>query len=1653
MVALVAGTGLGLFNASPNTLDGMAAPGQGLFGQSGGRFHVNVATGNLVLQAPDEYLSGRGLGLVHLRTYNSQGASGDGDGDGWRWHGERSVVAQGTVNTAGSTVTRTDGDGHTTVYSWNGSRYVSTEGGGAHDSVAFDAGPNLWQWVDGSSRLVEKYSSTTGKLVSQHDLSGNSISFQYDGSGRLSGVTDSATGQRLVLVYAAVPGNASLVRLKRVETVALTVDGAGRPTNVLGAPVKRVEYAYDASGRLTSVRTDLTPGNTADNAFYVTDYTYVGGGTRIAGVAQSDGTSVSFTYDGSGRVRTVTDDDGTLTLSYLAQANPETGATTVTTDVSLNAGDGSPKVWTYVSDGEQRLVEVRTPALAPGGARLSTRLQYDAAGNVLRVLDARGLAVDYEYDAIGNRRLERDSQGNTVVRTFDGRNQVATETFHQTADPDGAGQQPAGNPVTTRYVYDGQSRLRFVVGAEGGVEEYRFGTAGASLGRQTQAITYTGGRYDVSGLTPQAVPTEDQMTAWAAGQAKDRVELTEFGYDLRGDVSRRIDFGTVDASGAGILDAAAVVTEYVYDARGDLLQAIVVQGNARDRRVTPASVARDGFGREVQLVDAAGTQTTVYDGAQRSIRVTTQAGLVVSSGFDNRGRLVSVGSAGSGSDRATKYVYDAAGRLRLVIDPQGGRRFVFYDGAGRVRFQVDSVGVVTGFEYDANGQVTVETHFHAPTSTGGWFDQAANTVTKHTLTIGTDVVADAARDRVVKYAYDSANRLSTVTDPVDVGLLNGYDGRSLTTFQQVGNRITQFFYDRDGRLVGTVDPSGFLTESTYDAGGRVVETVRYHTRSPAVTNRAAPEWVGVVNQTATGGRAFEYRMPAFDADGDELVYRVVGSMPSWLTLDTSTGIAILTGTPPAALATYTVTVQADDQRGRTANVTVGIAVVNTPPAWATLPASMVAVNASYSLVLPPATDIESAANLLTYSILSTLPAGLSFTASQRRLAGTPSAPGVYTVTARVTDPQGTFTDRSFTLTVTNNGPQWAPVPMQRAIVGQPFSMTVPPAVDPEGEPLTYDVDFAPGWLAFNADTRVLSGTPTSEGFETVGLLAYDPHGQSATLTFGLKIITNAPPTWAQLPPLITTAGSPVSYTPPAAVDPEGETLTYSAVSGLPVGLSVNSANGSIVGTTLIVDVFPVVLRATDPRGGSVDRTVWLTVDNAIPVYTGALLDREFESRPLSRPFSFVIPPGAFVDPNGDPLVYVAQFAPSKPSWINFDPSTLTFSGIVPGGLTTGTHVDITVTVIDTHSGGASGTFRVRVLKNLGNQLVDPGPDPDTDPAGGMDAVASSLVEDVLAPWRPANTAGLRGFLFYDGVRRVVGAVDERGFLSETIYDAEANKQHTVRYLTPVSVATTDTLATLKAKAGSAKLTETVEFDDLGRVSRVVAADGTVTRSEYDSAGRLVREVHADGSAQQRSARVRYNAHGEVTGTLGGVGEATLPANPPGAAVDAAIAEYGMRYEFDGLGRRAKAIDANGNTTLYFYDPESRLTHVVNAKGEVVEMAYTPQGEVASMRRYATRITSANLGGLSGGPASQLQGKLPAVDETKDQLIRYEYDRRGLLVKRTDGEGFVTTHTYTPHGQVATQTRAIVPVGTKRAAVFPTNAAAMSCKRLTVGSSP
>ena len=781
MVALVAGTGLGLFDTSANQQNGAGLIGNGQLGRGGnGRAAVNLATGNLIVQYTDETLAGTGADLQQTRTYNSLGSASTEGEDLWRYWGEKRIRLSGTLNTAGSRVYRTTGDGHEAVYTWNGSAYVSSEGSGADDTIVRSG--SQWVWTEGSSRIVERYNTNNGRIVSSRDTSGNGFDYIYNGSNLIE-MTDVGSGQTIKLLWGAQG------RVWQVQTIE---DGASQP-------VRQVNYRYDDQGRLSEIVTDLTLDNQIHGAqTYVTQYTYedINGtfSNRIASISHGDGTQVNYTYvnhGGTYKIHTVTDQNGTTTFTYNAN------------NTQVTNGEG--EVTTYHFDSQQRLVQVVTSAV--GGVTQSIQYTYDNKDNVTRVTDGFGEVTTYGYDANSNLIRQESALGEVLTWTY-ANDQVVTET-----------RVVNGESETFRYVYDSAHRLRYTVSAEGRVSENEYHATGLI----SRSIQYVNNFYDLSGFSETTTLSESQLNGWVANANKANSQVVAYQYNGLGQLSHQTEYATVDSNGQGVLDSGAVQTEYVYSAYGELLQTISVTGSNRSARTVLESRTYDGMGRVLSVVSQSGTSTTSYGNNTLTVSNNT-SGLSVTSSFDNRGRLTSLTSNGEGTQRLTQYSYDDAGRLVMTENAEGARSYIIYDDANRVSHRISELGAVVGYTYNANGQVVEERAYNNRVNTSAWFNGVA--VTQKSLS-----VAAHAHDRITRYDYDDVGRLSQTVEEFgnsDRVLDQTYDSASRVISSTLGGeRTTRFYYDDDGRLVGTLNAENYLSENVYDAAGRLIQTIRY----------------------------------------------------------------------------------------------------------------------------------------------------------------------------------------------------------------------------------------------------------------------------------------------------------------------------------------------------------------------------------------------------------------------------------------------------------------------------------------------------------------------------------------------------------------------------------------------------------------------------------------------------------------------------------------------------------------------------------------------------------------------------------------------------------------------------------------------------------
>ena len=1532
MVAVVAGNGLGLFNTSLNILGAAGSFGQGTLGQAAGKAWVNASNGNLILRFTDEQLSGLGQDLFHTRTYNALGALNDADADGWRWDGERRLVLSGTALAVGSSLTRTSGDGHETVYAWNGTAYQSSEGDGAHDVIQWDAQASQWYWTDGSSRSVERYDGGSGLLASVRDASGTLITYGYQ-NGRLSSVSDSS-GQALVMVYDASG------KLERLDT----------RTRADGALTRQVYYAYDDHGRLVQVQTDLTPDDDsiADGNVYTTRYRYDGDSFRIASVEQSDGSVASFTYALVGdeyRVSTVADASGTTRFTYdLANRHTEV----------RNALDQG---WSYRYDAQGRLSEVLAPG--EGGQVSRSAYQYDAEGNVIQTREAGGSTTHYAYDERGNRMLERNTLGVTVAWTYSSSNQLLNEIRYSepatwnaaTASWD---EPPAASAQVVRHVYDSDQRLRFVVSASGNVVEYRYNAQGLRV----REVAYGDSRYDLSGLAASASLDEATLANWGAARDQRRSQVVALTYDYRGNLSQRVAYATVDGTGEGVLDAAASVTEYVYSQHGQLLQTLAVHGG---NKAQSSAVVYDGLGRIIGQVDAEGSRTTVYDGNQRSIAVTTASGQTLTQLYDTQGRLIGIQQGAAGVDeRITRYYYDAAGRLVVKQDPTGLRSYTFYDTLGRVAAEVDGAGGVVAHGYDHSDRRITELRYATPVQTSTWFDGSAVTVS-----LAQALPASSALDRQARNSYDGAGRLVASSDITRNFTRYFYDGRGQLLRQQTGERVIRFFYDADGRQVGQLDAEGYLQENRYDAAGRLHQVIRYATATDQAL-RASGE-LDDLRPTGASLSTWSFydgagrRIGSVDLQGfvSETVYDEAGNRRQEIrhataysgALDAASDFATVRAAV-AGSASQVVTTAYDDQ-GRVSSRTDADGSVTT-----------FEYDAGGRLVRETAAagSSEARSTRTLYDAFGQITGKLLGEASERIVDGMTQAQiaAVYSQygttwnydaagrVASVTDALGnrtlSFYDGAGRLTRVINALGEVSETKYNAF-GDVIETTRlgNRLLDPRAALLKGGLqNFAlHTLLAAIRDASVDSTTTRTydmrglletsidaEGYKTTN--QYDQYGQlhwQVRMIDGVGSVTNA---WGY--------------------DLRGELIWQTLGVGIVPGPD-----------TFVRDAFGRVIRSTD-AAGNVTSSEYLDGGRTLVVRDPLDNVRRTELDAFGRTLKEV-----------DALGKVTAY--------HYDDAQRSITVTQPDGVQVTRRKSRHGETLEVVDGNGAVT---RYEYNRDGQLLRT-----------LDALGQ------VAETRRYDQAG-----------RLSESVDARGTLTRLDYDA-ANRV-ILRSVDPTGLNLRTTYAfdtsgrqlrVVENAGTTATRTTEYRYDRKGQLTQsIVDPQGLQlsTRYRYDGSGNVL-SVSQGTLANPEQRRTEY-----VFDSLGRRLEERI--DPQGL-------DLRTRYEYDHAGRLTRRIEAAGGITDYVHDPAGRLRFTVDALNQVSERAYDAAGNLVREVRYSNVLTgprdTATLRQLLAPSASD--GLRQSLSGATDRVNQYRYDASGRLASVVDPAGYTESYGYDAAG--------------------------------------
>jgi RHS repeat-associated protein len=628
-------------------------------------------------------------------------------------------------------------------------------------------------------------------------------------------------------------------RLSHTETVFDSLDRKFKETVVVdlyNSPIRETIYKYNDKNQLEELKNGLG---------HITHMTYEPNSNRVqtkreVQVLQADGTShdivSQFKYDANNNLVQKSEfrDVGTpwstakppiideyeydalnrRTLTRIIQG-PSSGSLGIDGVISATTYDpiGNVRSTTNLNgkltknnfDSLYRVVDVELPI--PNDPRSSTgnahlTFQYDLIGHKLAETDSNQNTVTYVYDAGYRLTQTSDKENNYVIRKYDPANHVVSETKRY------------GNPtgiITAQTIYDDGNVI-----ADG-------------LGRPTSIKN----RIDDSKFATTVfsyLDAENVVEITDPRQSTTRREL-----DGLGRVHRQI----VDIRHQGIsTPPLSLTTNFSYDPFGNVFQVKDPEGDGFD-----VTNQYDGLNRLIKVTylktadDAPPTEKYFYDGVGNLINFMDKAGVETRTTYDSLGRVASktlIESISNSNNELTfsTWNYDDATIQTIQTDANGNPTTTLFDALGRVKSVEDAKGNTVETAFDAAGNL-----LQKKDANGNQVKYSYDAINRLDNTLEFDKDGAQKSETKIKYV-DSANRVE-VTDRNGVVRIEEKDmlGRALRISRNhsslgsdyvtgaFGVLLQSFEYDDNGNVVNSYDANLNRTEFEYDGANRKVKMI------------------------------------------------------------------------------------------------------------------------------------------------------------------------------------------------------------------------------------------------------------------------------------------------------------------------------------------------------------------------------------------------------------------------------------------------------------------------------------------------------------------------------------------------------------------------------------------------------------------------------------------------------------------------------------------------------------------------------------------------------------------------------------------------------------------------------------------------------------
>jgi len=757
---------------------------------------VHLSNGEYELTATDFVIQGRSLSVPFTRTYGSRREYNSQLGYGWDFNYNMKIRPLAPVSGQSNSVVLLNGGGY------------------KRDFIQDINDPNLYTRQDDLNSYIS-FDPVTERFTL---IEKSGLQYNFNANGCLWRITDENNN------YIEITYKKDALGLDELKDLYGKSDFLNPDENVqeygLIAKEYQINKITDDLGREYPFTYDPTTGLLS----YISDfadrtwvYFHDSATNDLTKVQDPNGQFTSYSYDLRHNLKQISDPNGdTYITNYYNIITDQVYHQTygygkfifdynsVANYGILTDRQGYETRVDYTSSGQIDTETVYTTDPNADPNSFTTQYFYNTNNQIIRTILPDGNSIDYTYNSNGN------LTGVYQKANLDDPNIFGGGYTYAPNDP---------NVIGIQYTYDPNwpNKFKTVIDPRGKITSYDYDGNGNLI-----KITYPTVATNLGNRTPIAEFTYNTFGQLDTAKSVDGILSKYIYYSTQGDVNnfghlwkKIVDYNETDAN------ALNITTEYEYDRVGNIIEITDPNGNPTKFRYSMTDLLEETENPLSQITTYTYTPNKKIKTISRTLGAQTQTTTYAYDILDN---LKSI-TGPLGSQYKTVYGYTKNEDPNIATDAELHDTVSQYDERGLLRSVTDANDNITQYSYDKNGNLKTITDPNSNITTYYYDPFGRLIVIKYpdysneifSYDKNSNLLSKINRAwQIISYEYDALNRLAVVNRPGEPNIVYTYDIAGRVDHVNDRGNITEFYYDRVGRLTDVNDPEDRLVSYDYD---------------------------------------------------------------------------------------------------------------------------------------------------------------------------------------------------------------------------------------------------------------------------------------------------------------------------------------------------------------------------------------------------------------------------------------------------------------------------------------------------------------------------------------------------------------------------------------------------------------------------------------------------------------------------------------------------------------------------------------------------------------------------------------------------------------------------------------------------------------------